>query len=119
MAVPAHDERDFHFAKMYGLEIKQVILAPRKRFSTDAWQEWYADKGNGVCVNSGPYNGLDYSAAVDAIAADLAAKGLGEKQVQYRLRDWGVRGNATGARPYRWSTATSAVLSLFRLRICR
>ena len=90
MAVPAHDERDFHFAKRYGLKIKQVIQLPGERFTTDAWQEWYANKGEGVCVNSGPYDGLKYDAAVDAIAADLSGKGLGEKQVQYRLRDWGV-----------------------------
>jgi leucyl-tRNA synthetase len=90
MAVPAHDERDFHFAKVYGLEIKQVIDLDGKPYSTDAWQEWYAEKGRGVCVNSGPYDGLAFDAAVDAIAADLEAKGLGGKQVQYRLRDWGV-----------------------------
>ncbi len=90
MAVPAHDERDFHFAKQYGLPIKQVIDVPGKTFSTDAWQEWYADKEHGVCINSGKYNNLAYAAAVDAIAADLHAKGVGEKQVLYRLRDWGI-----------------------------
>jgi len=90
MAVPAHDERDFHFAKQYGLPIKPVIDVDGKAFSTDAWQEWYADKEHGVCNNSGKYNGLKYSAAVDAIAADLSAKTLGEKQVLYRLRDWGI-----------------------------
>jgi len=90
MAVPAHDERDFHFAKTYGLEIKQVIQVAGENFSDEAWQEWYADKGRGVCVNSGPYDGLDYKAAVDAIALDLTARELGGKQVQYRLRDWGV-----------------------------
>jgi len=90
MGVPAHDERDFHFAKKYGLPIPQVIEIPGKTFSTDGWQDWYADKENGVCVNSGPYNGLRYGKAVDAIAADLSAKGLGEKQVLYRLRDWGI-----------------------------
>jgi leucyl-tRNA synthetase len=90
MAVPAHDERDFHFAKTYGLEIKQVIQVEGESFSTDAWQEWYADKQRGACINSGKYDGMDYKAAVDAIAADLAAKDLGEKQTQYRLRDWGV-----------------------------
>ncbi|MCP5417337.1 MAG: leucine--tRNA ligase [Chromatiaceae bacterium] len=90
MAVPAHDERDFHFAKAYGIAIKQVIQLPGEQFSTAAWQEWYADKSAGVCINSGRYDGLDYSAAVDAIAADLNARGLGEKQVQFRLRDWGV-----------------------------
>jgi leucyl-tRNA synthetase len=90
MAVPAHDERDFHFARQYKLPIKQVIAVAGKPFSTDAWQEWYADKESGACINSGKYDGLGYVAAVDAIAADLAAKGLGEKQMLYRLRDWGI-----------------------------
>ena len=90
MGVPSHDERDFAFAKKYGLEIKQVISVPGQEFSLAGWQEWYADKQNGVCVNSGKYDGLAYEAAVDAIAADLAAKGLGEKKVQFRLRDWGI-----------------------------
>jgi leucyl-tRNA synthetase len=90
MAVPAHDERDFHFAKEYGLPITQVIDVADQTFSTDAWQEWYADKERGICVNSDKYDGLNYLDAVNAIAADLAEKELGEKQVQYRLRDWGV-----------------------------
>ncbi len=90
MGVPSHDERDFAFAKKYGLEIKQVISVAGQEFSLDGWQEWYADKQNGVCVNSGKYDGLGYEAAVDAIAADLATKNLGEKKVQFRLRDWGV-----------------------------
>jgi leucyl-tRNA synthetase len=90
MGVPGHDERDFAFAKKYKLPIKQVIAAQGEAFSTDAWQDWYADKQRGVCVNSGKYDGLAYDAAVDAIAADLKAKGLGEKQVQFRLRDWGI-----------------------------
>jgi len=90
MGVPAHDERDFHFAKKYELPIPQVIAIPGKTFSIDAWRDWYADKENGVCVNSGRYDGLPYGEAVDAIAADLSAKGLGEKQVLYRLRDWGI-----------------------------
>ena len=98
MGVPGHDERDFEFAKKYGLPIKQVIavaphLAPADggcKFSTDAWQDWYADKEHGACVNSGKYDGLMYEAAVEAIAADLQALGLGEKQVQWRLRDWGI-----------------------------
>ncbi|GIK25177.1 MAG: leucine--tRNA ligase [Betaproteobacteria bacterium] len=90
MAVPAHDERDFHFAKKYKLPIRQVIDVPGKPFSPDAWQEWYADKENGRCVNSGKYDGLGLAAAVDAIAADLKAKGLGDKQVTWRLRDWGI-----------------------------
>jgi leucyl-tRNA synthetase len=90
MGVPAHDERDFAFAKKYALPITQVIAMPGQMFSTNAWQAWYADKQGGVCVNSGKYDGLGYDAAVDAIAADLAAKGLGDKQVQFRLRDWSI-----------------------------
>jgi leucyl-tRNA synthetase len=90
MAVPAHDERDFHFAKKYGLPIRQVIDMPGERFSVEAWQDWYADKARGVCVNSGRYDGLGYEAAVEAIAADLRAKDLGDKQLQWRLRDWGI-----------------------------
>jgi leucyl-tRNA synthetase len=90
MGVPAHDERDFAFAKKYDLAIPQVIAVKGEAFSTDAWAPWYADKQRGVCVNSGKYDGLAYEAAVDAIAADLKANGQGDKQVQYRLRDWGI-----------------------------
>jgi leucyl-tRNA synthetase len=90
MAVPAHDERDFHFAKQYGLRIRQVIGVENEQFSTEAWAEWYEDKERGRCVDSGQYNGLEYKAAVEAIASDLNAKGLGEKQVMWRLRDWGI-----------------------------
>jgi leucyl-tRNA synthetase len=90
MAVPAHDERDFGFARKYKLPIKQSIAAGNDSFSTDTWQEWYGDKARGVCINSGKYDGLNYEQAVDAIAADLAAKNLGEKKIQWRLRDWGV-----------------------------
>jgi leucyl-tRNA synthetase len=90
MGVPAHDERDFAFAKKFGLPIRQVIAVPGETFSLDGWQAWYADKQRGVCVNSGKFDGLGYAAATDAIAAELAAAGLGDKQVQYRLRDWGI-----------------------------
>ncbi len=90
MGVPAHDERDFEFAKKYGLPIKQVIAVPDEEFSTDAWQPWYADKVRGRCVFSIKYDDLPYAEAVDAIAADLAAKGLGEKKITFRLRDWGI-----------------------------
>jgi leucyl-tRNA synthetase len=90
MAVPAHDERDFGFAKKYNLPIKQSIAVASEGFSTDAWAEWYGDKSNGVCVNSDKYDGLNYDAAVDAVAADLKAKNLGDKQVNWRLRDWGI-----------------------------
>lgn len=90
MAVPAHDERDFAFAKKYRLPIRQSVAVEGATFSTDAWQEWYGDKSRTCCIHSGKYDGLHYTAAVDAIAADLAALGLGEKKVQYRLRDWSI-----------------------------
>ena len=89
MGVPAHDERDFAFAKKYDLPIEQVVAVGDKAYSLDAWQEWYGSK-DGACVNSGKYDGLSYVDAVDAIATDLAAQGIGEKKVQWRLRDWGI-----------------------------
>jgi len=90
MGVPAHDERDFEFAKKYGLPIKPVIDVKGQAYSTDAWVDWYGDKQQGVTIHSGKYDGLGCKAAVDAVAADLAAKGLGEKKTTWRLRDWGV-----------------------------
>jgi len=88
MGVPGHDERDFAFAKKYKLPIKPVIAVEGNVYSTDAWQPWYADYGR--CVNSGRYDGLDYQGATDAIASDLKAKALGDKQITWRLRDWGI-----------------------------
>src|SRR5207248_515727 len=88
MAVPAHDERDMEFALKYRLPIKPVIRHPLGEHTDAPWQPEYAE--HGVLINSGNYNGLDHQQAVDAIAKDLAAKGLGEKQVQWRLRDWGI-----------------------------
>ena len=90
MGVPAHDERDFEFAKKYGLPIKQVTDVKGQPYSLEAWADWYADKQQGVAINSGKYDGLSFKTCVDAVAADLAAKGLGEKKTTWRLRDWGV-----------------------------
>ncbi|MFN5802512.1 MAG: leucine--tRNA ligase, partial [Burkholderiales bacterium] len=90
MGVPGHDERDFAFAKKYGLAIKQVINVAGKSFDADVLQDWYSDKEHGVCVNSDKYDGLKYTEAVAAIAADLQALGLGQAQTTYRLRDWGI-----------------------------
>jgi leucyl-tRNA synthetase len=90
MGVPAHDERDFAFAKKYVLPIEQVVGIEGKAFSSETWHDWYADKEAGRCINSGKYDGMNYQQAVDAIAADLAERGLGEKKVTYRLRDWGI-----------------------------
>jgi leucyl-tRNA synthetase len=88
MGVPAHDERDYAFALKYKLPIKPVIRHPAGDRVDPPWKPEYAEYG--VCINSGPYDGLPYREAVDAIAADLKKKGLGEKQVQWRLRDWGI-----------------------------
>ncbi|MDU0809795.1 MAG: leucine--tRNA ligase [Burkholderia sp.] len=90
MGVPAHDERDFAFAKKYDLSIKQVITVGTRAYSTDIWHEWYADKTIGVCINSGKYDGLTYMEAVEAISVDLNACGLGNRQIIWRLRDWGI-----------------------------
>jgi leucyl-tRNA synthetase len=88
MGVPAHDERDYAFAQKYGLPIKPVIRHPLGDRVDPPWKPEYAEYG--VCVNSGKYDGLPYKEAVDAIAADLQKKQLGEKQTQWRLRDWGI-----------------------------
>jgi leucyl-tRNA synthetase len=88
MGVPAHDERDFEFAKRYGLPIEPVIDVDGRTYSTEAWQSWYSEHGH--CVNSGRYDGMDFAAAVDAVAADLERLGLGEKRITWRLRDWGI-----------------------------
>jgi leucyl-tRNA synthetase len=88
MAVPGHDERDFEFAKKYGLEIKQVIDVDGQAYSTDAWQPWYEAPGRNI--HSGKLDGLEQKASIDAVARELESMGLGTKRIQYRLRDWGI-----------------------------
>ena len=90
MGVPAHDERDFAFALKYGLPIQQVVDVDEQEFDDTRWQDWYADKQRGVAINSDVFSGLEYQDAVDAVAEALEQKGLGEKKVTWRLRDWGV-----------------------------
>jgi leucyl-tRNA synthetase len=90
MGVPAHDERDFAFALKYQLPIQQVVASKGVTFSQTEWHDGFGDKANGVLVNSGQYDGLNFKDALEAVAADLAAKGLGEKKTTWRLRDWGV-----------------------------
>ncbi len=87
MAVPAHDERDFEFAAKYSLPVKAVIKPADSDLSAQLACA-YVDYG--VTFDSGEFSGLDFQPAVDAIAAALQQKGLGEKRVHYRLRDWGI-----------------------------
>ena len=90
MGVPAHDERDFAFAKKYAFPIHDVVHVDGLTYDHDRWQDWYADKQRGVTVNSDVFSGLSYKEAVDAVAHALQVKGLGEKRTTWRLRDWGV-----------------------------
>ena len=87
MSVPAHDQRDYEFAKAYGLDIKAVI-APNSDEQADISEQAFTDKG--MLVNSGQFDGLKSKQALHEMAKVLSEKGLGEKQTNYRLRDWGI-----------------------------
>ena len=87
MAVPAHDERDWEFATRYALPIRVVICTAEGR-PADVSAAAYT--GHGVLTGSGAFDGLDFAAAFDAIAAALEAKAMGRVTTQFRLRDWGV-----------------------------
>jgi leucyl-tRNA synthetase len=89
MSVPAHDQRDFDFARKYGLPIRQVIVPPGAEGGPASEPE-AAFEDDGVLVDSGPYSGLTSGEARDRIARDLELKGLGKRVVNYRLRDWGI-----------------------------
>ncbi|MBF0328081.1 MAG: leucine--tRNA ligase [Nitrospirae bacterium] len=89
MSVPAHDQRDFEFAKKYGLPIKTVIQSTvGSRQSDESLTE--AFEGEGVLINSGKFSGAKNSEAKGAIAAFVEAQGLGKKTIKYKLRDWGI-----------------------------
>ena len=90
MGVPAHDERDFAFAKKYDLYIIEVVLIDGLTYDYDRWQDWYGDKQRGVTINSDSFSGLSFKEAVHAVCHALQVKGLGEKKTTWRLRDWGV-----------------------------
>ncbi len=87
MAVPAHDQRDWEFAKVYGLPVK-VVINPADGGSADVSESAFVEKG--VLVNSAEFTGMTSQLAFEAIAAKLAALGKGQKKVNYRLRDWGI-----------------------------
>ena len=87
MAVPAHDQRDWEFSERYGIPRKQVIAAAEGAacdIERAAWTE------KGVLINSAQFDGMDFAAAFAAIADYLSAHGKGQRQVNFRLRDWGV-----------------------------
>jgi leucyl-tRNA synthetase len=87
MSVPAHDQRDYEFAKRYGIAIKEVIAA------ADGADDSVSEKAfteKGVLKNSGEFDGLNFKQAFEAIAAKLAGLGKGERKTNFRLRDWGV-----------------------------
>lgn len=83
MAVPAHDTRDWEFAKQFGLEIRQVILPPD---GSRQLEEAYV--GDGIMINSGQYSGMNSTEGFEKIIDDLAEKNLARRQVNYKLRDW-------------------------------
>ena len=87
MAVPAHDQRDFEFAQKYDLPIKQVI-APLEDEEIDLTKQAFVEHGK--LVNSAEFDGLDFNGAFNGIADKLEKLGVGKRQVNYRLRDWGV-----------------------------
>ena len=87
MAVPAHDQRDYEFANKYGLQIKQVI-APLAGQEIDLAKEAFTE--HGTLINSAEFDGLDFDGAFNGIADKLEQLGVGKRQVNYRLRDWGV-----------------------------
>jgi leucyl-tRNA synthetase len=88
MAVPAHDERDFEFARKYGLPIQVVVESGDT--PTDAATMTLATTNYGRLVNSGPWNGQEAPAVMPRMIADAEQRGMGKGEVQYRLKDWGI-----------------------------
>ena len=88
MAVPTHDQRDFEFARKYGLPLVVVIQPPGASLDPASMREAYVEPG--VMVNSGPFNGMESTQAMGAIVDYLDSKGSGKRTVSYRLKDWGI-----------------------------
>jgi leucyl-tRNA synthetase len=88
MSVPAHDQRDFDFARKYGMEIIVVVQPEARELDPDAMTEAYT--GQGLMVNSGRFNGISNVQALDDIAEYMDQNGIGRKTINYRLRDWGI-----------------------------
>jgi len=88
MAVPAHDQRDFDFAKKYDLDIVVVVNPTDRTLDAETQTEAYVDPG--VMINSGPFDGMKSITALEEIAQHLEGEGAGKKTVSFRLRDWGI-----------------------------
>ncbi|MBT8363526.1 MAG: leucine--tRNA ligase, partial [Deltaproteobacteria bacterium] len=88
MSVPAHDQRDFDFAKKYGLEITVVVKPKNEELDGQSISEAYV--GQGFMINSGPFNGMHNQKALEEIALYLEKNNLGKRAVSFRLRDWGI-----------------------------
>jgi len=88
MGVPGHDQRDFEFARAYGLPITIVVQAEQARLTPEAMTEAYA--GAGYLTNSGEYTGLPWEEGNRQMTAEARRRGIGESTVQYRLKDWGI-----------------------------
>ncbi len=86
MAVPAHDERDFQFAKKYNIPIKVVINPPSEKGQAGNMQQAYIEEG--IMTNSGQFDGINSSLAIEKITDYLEEKGWGKKAIHYKLRDW-------------------------------
>lgn len=88
MAVPAHDQRDFEFAKKYGIPIKVVIQPPDRTLRPEEMAEAYTEPG--IMVNSDQFIGLDSETAKQKITEEIKIRGIGDRTINYRLRDWGI-----------------------------
>lgn len=119
---PGHDARDMEFARKYALNVKCVV-APKGEdaasFAAKLEAGSEAFTNDGVAINSGFMNGLSVNDAKSRAIAELEKLSLGKGAVQYRLRDWGCRGNAIGAAPFRSFIANHAVLSPCLTKTCQ
>ncbi|MFN3476605.1 MAG: leucine--tRNA ligase, partial [Candidatus Methylomirabilales bacterium] len=88
MAVPAHDQRDFEFAKKYDLPIRVVIQPPGETLHPETMEKAY--EGEGIMVDSGPFTNLESRQGKEAVVAYLEEHGIGRRAINYRLRDWGI-----------------------------
>lgn len=88
MGVPAHDQRDFDFAKKYGLKIIAVVKPADQEIDGETMTDAYV--GEGCMINSGQFNGMQNSAAMEAIARFIEERRIGKRTVSFRLRDWGI-----------------------------